>query len=303
MNGLSEHARVRSILAARLTMLRLRRTALALALIIPIPAAASAQSKPPTSPPDESAADAQPAHLEARRDYEQGRAHYALGEYPEAIALFRKAYELSAAPGLLFDIAQAYRLEGNCSKAIELYRHFARLAPESPRRGDAEEYEKNLTAQCEPPPPRASLPEAPRPIAATPAVATVDTRAPKEVPARTAPTARLGWALLGAGLGVGLGAGALYQWNSDRFSTWQREDHLLSMPPPAGSSSQEVAASQNTNDDLLRSIHSADHAFVALVSVSAVCVAGAAVVALLRSERAPDVALRSDGFQLSWAFP
>ena len=281
-------------------MLTLRRTVLALSLITPLAARAQGPADAPTLE-GESSPESQPDQVEARRAYEQGRAHYALSEYPEAIALFRKAYELSAAPGLLFDIAQAYRLSGNCPKAVELYRHFVRLAPGSSRRGDAEEYVERLTAECDTAATRSAALEAPRPSAPTPPVVSVASPLPE--PRKTGPTARLGWSLLGAGLGVGLGAGVLYAWNNNRFSTWQSEDRALSMPPPSSSSAQDRVARQNTNDDLLRSIHSADHAVVALVGVSAICVVSSAVVALLRSERGADVALRTDGLQLSWAFP
>src|SRR5688572_2308317 len=71
------------------------------------------------------------ADKEGRSLFAQGQIHYSLGEYPQAVAHFRRAYELTAAPGLLFNIAQAHRLAGDCKLALEVYRHFVRLAPES----------------------------------------------------------------------------------------------------------------------------------------------------------------------------
>ena len=41
----------------------------------------------------------------AKRLFNQGQARYSLGEYHEAISQFRAAYQLSFAPGLLFNIA------------------------------------------------------------------------------------------------------------------------------------------------------------------------------------------------------
>src|SRR5262249_34851212 len=79
----------------------------------------------PRQPPDKK------ADLEtAKRLFNQGQVHYSLGEYDQAISEFRAAYQLSSAPGLLFNIAQAYRLKGDCRQALEVYKHFLRLAPE-----------------------------------------------------------------------------------------------------------------------------------------------------------------------------
>jgi tetratricopeptide (TPR) repeat protein len=73
---------------------------------------------------------------------------YNLGDYDQAVALFRESYELSREPALLFNIAQAYRLKGDCSHALEAYRHFVRLAPKSPTTKNAETHMSHLEAQC-----------------------------------------------------------------------------------------------------------------------------------------------------------
>src|SRR4051812_27640544 len=82
------------------------------------------------------------------RLFEQGQAHYDLAEYEDAIARFREAYELSSAPLLLFNIAQAYRLKGECARALPAYRNFVRVAPDSTHRATAEEHVKKLQAEC-----------------------------------------------------------------------------------------------------------------------------------------------------------
>src|SRR5262245_39858135 len=84
------------------------------------------------------APDAGSREKQARELFARGQTHYSLGEYEQAVADFRRAYELTAAPGLLFNIAQAHRLNGDCKQALEIYRHFVRLAPESEYRAEAE---------------------------------------------------------------------------------------------------------------------------------------------------------------------
>src|SRR5262245_20805216 len=75
----------------------------------------------------------------ARALYEKGLKHYNLAEYPEAIALFREAYHSSDAPEFLFNIAQAYRLRGDhCTQALQFYRSYLRVAPESSKRKSVE---------------------------------------------------------------------------------------------------------------------------------------------------------------------
>lgn len=75
--------------------------------------------------------DAAAKAAEARRLYDEGQKLYNLGEFTRAIEQFKQAYELSARPGLLFNIAQAHRLNGSCRKALDQYLKFLRLAPGS----------------------------------------------------------------------------------------------------------------------------------------------------------------------------
>jgi tetratricopeptide (TPR) repeat protein len=72
--------------------------------------------------------------------YRVGSKHYNLGEYERAIASFKQAYRLSAAPELLFNIAQAHRLKGKagCSEALRFYKTYLRLTPKGPHRGKVE---------------------------------------------------------------------------------------------------------------------------------------------------------------------
>ena len=75
---------------------------------------------------------------EAREHYKQGMLHFDLGEVDLAIQEFRQAYAISAAPGLLFNIAQAYRVKKDYEQALHFYRTYLRLQPKAPNRVDVE---------------------------------------------------------------------------------------------------------------------------------------------------------------------
>ncbi|NUP05394.1 MAG: tetratricopeptide repeat protein [Polyangiaceae bacterium] len=78
---------------------------------------------------------------EARALHQRGATAYDLGNFDEAIAAFRAAYELSPAPGLLFNLAQAYRGKGKegCADALRTYKAYLRAAPDASNRDVASE--------------------------------------------------------------------------------------------------------------------------------------------------------------------
>lgn len=65
----------------------------------------------------------------ARELADKGRAYHQAGDYAAAIAAFKEAYVLAPSPGLLFNIAQSYRLAGNCDEAAWMYRRFLDTNP------------------------------------------------------------------------------------------------------------------------------------------------------------------------------
>jgi tetratricopeptide (TPR) repeat protein len=69
------------------------------------------------------------ADPEARRLAERGLAHYEAGRYREAIDDFEASYRITQAPGLLYNLAQAQRLKGDCATALALYRRFLAANP------------------------------------------------------------------------------------------------------------------------------------------------------------------------------
>ena len=65
-------------------------------------------------------------------------ARYALGDFDAAVDEFKQAYELSQAPGLLFNLAQASRLGKDYEQALHFYRTYLRVRPNAANRKDAE---------------------------------------------------------------------------------------------------------------------------------------------------------------------
>lgn len=70
----------------------------------------------------------------------RGRVHHDAGDYTAAVAAFKEAYVLAPSPGLLFNIAQAYRLAGNCDEAAWMYRRFLDTNPTGTNRNLAEQH-------------------------------------------------------------------------------------------------------------------------------------------------------------------
>ena len=107
------------------------------------------------------------APSEAERLYKDGQTAYDDKRYDDAITAWSKSYELSHLPGLVFNLAQAYRLHGDCDKAVETYQKFLDLDPKSKQRAAAEGFLHELQpCHVEPPPPE--LPPTPPPTTTQP---------------------------------------------------------------------------------------------------------------------------------------
>jgi hypothetical protein len=134
------------------------------------------------------AADVDP---EARRLFKEGHEHFRRGEYDEAIQRFKAAHLRHPAAALLYDIAQAHRLKGDCAQAVELYRQYLATGPVDVMRARTEARIRELDpcappavksgssvaghaasvaeVVAAPPPPRAPPPAAPPVVGAGPA--------------------------------------------------------------------------------------------------------------------------------------
>jgi hypothetical protein len=67
----------------------------------------------------------------ARELSDRGLRQYQAGELDAAIESFMGAFALSDNTGLLFNVAQAYRLKGDCALAKEYYSRYLVAAPQS----------------------------------------------------------------------------------------------------------------------------------------------------------------------------
>ena len=197
---------------------------------------------------DEGAAPAEGDRAEAVRAFRQANVHYDLGEYDRAIPLFRRAYEISREPALIFNMAQAYRLAGDCRRALDTYGQFLRLSSDPVLRARAETHSQALQRSCPPAP--------------APAIATGPP--PEAAAAPAAPPWRL-VGLIGAGAGVlsGAGAAALYLWNGPRYDRWSAEDRSLRQRGSDLSPADSVRR-QDANDELWRSIKRTDRTALGL---------------------------------------
>ena len=80
----------------------------------------------------------------ARTLADRGRAFHDAGDYPRAIAAFTQAYVIAPSPALLFNLAQAYRLQGNCDDAALMYRRYLATNPDPGQRTLAELHLANV---------------------------------------------------------------------------------------------------------------------------------------------------------------
>jgi len=75
---------------------------------------------------------------DARALYEEGARLFDVGQYADAIDRFQRAYLVTGAPALLLNIAQAHRLNGECTRALTTYRRYLQRLPDTPHRGEVE---------------------------------------------------------------------------------------------------------------------------------------------------------------------
>jgi tetratricopeptide (TPR) repeat protein len=74
----------------------------------------------------------------ARTLADRGRAFHDAGDYPNAITAFTQAYVMAPSPALLFNLAQAYRLLGDCDDAALMYQRYLTTSPSPEGRALAE---------------------------------------------------------------------------------------------------------------------------------------------------------------------
>lgn len=126
----------------------IKTTVLATLLVASTSALAQPAPQPP-QPQPQPAADTDAKKAEAKALYEKGLGHYNLGEWDLAIDAFRKAYAISSAPGLLFNIGQSFRLKKDYEQALYFYGTYLRLKPDASNRADVEARMKEMEEAIE----------------------------------------------------------------------------------------------------------------------------------------------------------
>jgi len=122
--------------------------AAAFALLSVPPAVSFAQTTTAASTPGPSENATPEDQAEAQRLYQAGLESFRAREYEAALSRFSEAYRLSQAPLLLYNMAQAQRLRGECSAALSLYREFSATSPSGKARELAELHQWELS-HCE----------------------------------------------------------------------------------------------------------------------------------------------------------
>ena len=177
---------------------------------------------------------------EARTLYQRGAQLYREGRYPQAVELFERAYVISAAKPLLFNIAQSYRLAGPsfCDRALHAYEAYLREDPQATNRDEVRqriaEMRGCLQAAAAHPAPDSARLVSPV-VAVPPAVVAVAPPPPAPLP----PPHSHVWPRIAIGGGAAvLTAGAILYWRARvKF-----EDAQPTCPCPAGTFSGWEAA-------------------------------------------------------------
>ncbi len=157
---------------------------------------------------------------EVHQHYDRATRAYDLGKYGEAVDEYQKVYEIDGDPVMLYNIAQAYRLNDQPQDAVHFYRRYLQRSPEARNREDVErkiaaqekliEDKRKAAAAVQPPPipvtPPKTTPANPVPTATElppppppppPAVITTPSREP-EPPSTTQRI--IGWTMVGVGV-------------------------------------------------------------------------------------------------------
>ena len=121
--------------------------------------------------------------------HQAGLAEYQAGRYGAAVTAFRHAYKLVPAPGILFNLAQAYRLKGDCRSARRSYKKFLKESTDAAQIALAKEHIAGLKCADEQPaaPPAPVPAPAPAPAPVTQPAPAAPTAAPPAPVAQPAP--------------------------------------------------------------------------------------------------------------------
>ena len=218
-----------------------------------------------------------PTALEA-----SGSKHCELAEYPAAIADFKEAFRLGDRPELLFNIAQAYRLAGDCVQARTFYKTYLRRVPDAP---NADKVRVRIDEPCaEPAPTDVGIPGPP----------TNPTPVPRQPPppvvthGRTWRT-KAGFAAIGGGA-LGLGLGVVFAARGSSKASELRDACAIECTSETARSLDDAGAAANR------------HAVIGLVAGGALVATGVVLVILDRPSRetGPSISIGANGASAAW---
>jgi tetratricopeptide (TPR) repeat protein len=89
----------------------------------------------------------------AEAAYQEGRRLYDLRDWDNAIAKFKEAYKLHPDDKSLFNIAQSYRLKGDCVEAVGFYKTYKRNYPSASNIAAVDKFITELEPCAQKPPP------------------------------------------------------------------------------------------------------------------------------------------------------
>jgi tetratricopeptide (TPR) repeat protein len=220
----------------------------------------------------------------------EGRRHYDLQEWDAAIAKFKESYKLRAAPQPLFNIAQAYRLKGDCEQALQAYKAYKRNYPDATNMAKTDKFIREMD-ECtrNKPPPTVTEPAKPD--------ATKPEPPPQQPPPveRKRATSSSGSGLKITGIVTGaigviaVGVGGVFAYKADQASEDARAVRVAAPWEPAIDDRGETA---ERNARILMAVGGA-----AIVTGTVLYLLGA------RSNDEPSVAVvpRSDGAAAVWS--
>jgi len=89
--------------------------------------------------------------------FNAGQSAYDEGNFMLAVERWQESFRLSREPAIYFNIGQAYRLAGDCERALTNYRRFIAADPTSERRAIADELVSELEQKCGTPAPNSPV--------------------------------------------------------------------------------------------------------------------------------------------------
>jgi hypothetical protein len=129
----------------------------------------------------------------AKALYKEGVAHHQKGEYARAIKSFKEADDLVQSSALAYNIAQSYRLLGDCKQALSWYRTYLDRDPLAPNKDKVNDYIAKMlkclpkNEEPAPVPPEPAPVVVPAPTAPEPVVTAPPSPAPRPVAPPPAP--------------------------------------------------------------------------------------------------------------------